>query len=63
VEPLVRLGLGAVDSLNGAARFLPAAASDALVGASTYAALSSGVELLARPFGALLYLSYAAALV
>jgi ABC-2 type transport system permease protein len=63
VEPLVRLGLGAVESLSGAARFLPGAASDALVGASTYSALSSGVELLSRPAGAALFLGYAAVLV
>ena len=63
VEPLIRLGLGAVDSLSGAARFLPGAASDALVGASTYSAMSSGVELLSRPAGSLLFLAYGAALV
>jgi hypothetical protein len=49
--------------LEGAARFLPGAASDALVGASTYAAMSSGVQLLDRPWGALLFLGYGAVLV
>jgi ABC-2 type transport system permease protein len=63
VEPLVRLGMGAVDSLRDAAQFLPGAASDALVGASTYSAMSSGVELLSRPAGALLFLVYSAVLV
>jgi hypothetical protein len=63
VEPLVRLGMSSIEGLEGAARFLPAAASDALVGASTYAAMSSGVQLLDRPWGAALFLAYAAGLV
>ncbi|HET9649803.1 MAG TPA: ABC transporter permease [Microlunatus sp.] len=62
VEPLLRLGFGAVESLHGAARFLPAAASDALVGASTYSAMTSGLELLSRPIGALLFAAYGALL-
>jgi hypothetical protein len=48
--------------LHGAARFLPAAASDALVGASTYSAMTSGLELLSRPIGALLFAAYGALL-
>lgn len=63
VEPLARLGLGAVDSLSGVARFLPGATSDALIGASTYAAMSPGVELLSRPWGALLFVAYGVILV
>ncbi|MFD1825253.1 MULTISPECIES: ABC transporter permease [Mumia] len=57
VEPIVRLGMSSVDMLEGAAKFLPGAASEALVGASTYASLGM-TDLLGRPAGALVFLGY-----
>ncbi|MGH1561533.1 ABC transporter permease [Mumia sp. DW29H23] len=57
VEPILRVGLSAVDALEGAAKFLPGAASEALVGASTYASLGLG-EVLGRVPGALVFLAY-----
>ncbi|KAA1425389.1 ABC transporter permease [Mumia zhuanghuii] len=57
VEPIVRLGLSAVDALEGVAKFLPGAASEALVGASTYASLGMS-DLLGRVPGALVFLAY-----
>ena len=57
VEPILRLGLSAVDALEGVAKFLPGAASEALVGASTYASLGMS-ELLDRWAGALVFLAY-----
>ena len=57
VEPILRLGMGAVELLEGAAKFLPGAASEALVGASTYASLGMS-DLLQRPAGALVFLAY-----
>ncbi|KHL18893.1 ABC-2 family transporter [Mumia flava] len=58
VEPIVRVGLSAVDSLASAAQFLPGAASEALVGASTYASFGSSGDVLGRLPGALVFLAY-----
>ncbi|MBW9207159.1 ABC transporter permease [Mumia sp. zg.B17] len=57
VEPILRVGFSAVDALEGVAKFLPGAASEALVGASTYASLGMS-ELLDRWAGALVFLAY-----
>ncbi|MCW2831589.1 MAG: hypothetical protein JWP31_2281 [Aeromicrobium sp.] len=57
VEPLLRLGLSAVDALEGVARFLPGAAAEAVVGSSLYTTGSS-VELLTRWQGALVMITY-----
>lgn len=57
VEPILRLALVSVDALEGVSRFLPIAASEALVGAGTYASLGMG-ELLGRVPGALVFLAY-----
>ncbi|WP_372593561.1 ABC transporter permease [Actinotalea sp.] len=45
VEPLVRLGLSAVESLSGIARWLPGAAGEAIAGASIYGAGDPGALL------------------
>ena len=45
VEPLVRLGLSAVDSLSEIARWLPGAAGEAIAGASVYGAGDPGALL------------------
>lgn len=58
VEPILRFGLGAVDALSGAGRLLPGAAAEAIVGASFYSA-SGLVDLLSRPAGAAVLLTYA----
>lgn len=58
VEPILRMGLGAVDALSAVSKFLPGAAAEALVGASLYA--TSGLaELLGRVEGGLVLLAYA----
>lgn len=59
VEPILRIGLTAVDALSGAQRFLPGAAAEALAGASLYST-SGMLDLLGRWQGALVLLGYAA---
>lgn len=63
VEPVGRVVLGAFDSLDGVAKFLPGAAADGLMGASFFGALGgeSG-ELLSRPAALLVLLAYAGVL-
>lgn len=59
VEPVLRIGLTAIDPLQGVQKFLPGAAAEALAGSSLYS--SSGmVSLLDRGWGALVLLGYAA---
>jgi len=60
VEPILRIGLVAIDPLVGAQKFLPGAAAEALAGSSLYS--STGMlGLLDRGPGALVLLAYAAA--
>jgi ABC-2 type transport system permease protein len=60
VEPILRIGLVAIDALEGAQKFLPGAAAEALAGSSLYS--STGMlGLLERGPGALVLLTYAAA--
>jgi len=59
VEPILRIGLAAVDSLAGAQKFLPGAAAEALAGSSLYSTAGM-VGLLGRGSGALVLLGYAA---
>lgn len=58
VEPILRIGLTAVDALSGAQKFLPGAAAEALAGASLYST-SGMLDLLSRWQGALVLLGYA----
>jgi ABC-2 type transport system permease protein len=59
VEPILRIGLVAVDALEGAQKFLPGAAAEALAGSSLYS--STGMlSLLDRGWGAVVLLAYAA---
>lgn len=58
VEPVLRIGLTALDPLAGAQKFLPGAAAEALAGSSLYS--STGMlGLLDRGWGALVLLAYA----
>lgn len=62
VEPILRTVSAFVESIASAGRFLPGAASDALVGASiysTFTATGSGVEPLEWWAGGLVMLAYA----
>lgn len=59
VEPILRMGLAAVDALSDVAKFLPGAAAEALVGASLYST-SGMLDLLGRVEGGLVLLAYAA---
>ena len=60
VEPILRIGLVAIDPLEGVQKFLPGAAAEALAGSSLYS--STGMlGLLGRGPGALVLLAYAAA--
>jgi hypothetical protein len=61
VEPIARLGLGAVDGLSVVGAYLPGAAADAVVGASLFGELTDG-DLLPAWGGALVLLAYAAGL-
>lgn len=60
VEPILRIGLAAVDALDGIARFFPGAAAEALVGASLYSTTGLA-DLLPRWAGAVVLVAYAAA--
>jgi len=64
VEPILRTVAAFIDGVSDVARFLPGAASDALVGASIYSSLAAPVsdEGLAWWVGGLLLLGYAAVL-
>ena len=62
VEPIARLGLGAVDSLSGVAAYLPGAAADAVVGTSVLGELGASVDALPAWGGALVLLAYAVVL-
>jgi hypothetical protein len=60
VEPVLRIGLVAIDPLAGAQKYLPGAAAEALAGSSLYS--STGMlGLLDRGWGAVVLLTYAAA--
>lgn len=54
VEPILRVGLGAVESLSGVSAYLPGAAGEAMVGTSFYA--ESGMSGLLPPWGGFLVL-------
>jgi ABC-type transport system involved in multi-copper enzyme maturation permease subunit len=59
VEPVLRIGLVAIDPLEGVQKFLPGAAAEALAGSSLYS--STGMlGLLDRGWGAVVLLGYAA---
>lgn len=58
VEPILRVGLGFIDSLSGVAAYLPGAAGEALVGSSFYAAAGAS-DLLPPWAGLLVLLGYA----
>lgn len=58
VEPILRVGLTAVDALAGVAKFLPGAAAEALVGESLYSTTGM-LDLLGRWEGAAILLVYA----
>jgi hypothetical protein len=59
VEPILRLGLTAVDALAGVQKFLPGAAAEALAGSSLYSSTGM-VQLLDRGWGAVVLVGYAA---
>lgn len=58
IEPILRVGLGFVESLSGVAAYLPGAAGEALVGTSFYVQSGAG-ELLPAWGGFLVLLGYA----
>jgi ABC-2 type transport system permease protein len=60
VEPILRIGLAAIDPLEGVQRFLPGAAAEALAGSSLYSS-TGALDLLDRGSGAVVLLAYAAA--
>ena len=62
VEPIARLGLGAVDALDAVGKFLPGAAADAVMGAGFLNDLGDGDDLLPRWAGLLVFSAYAALL-
>jgi hypothetical protein len=59
VEPILRIGLVAVDALEGVQKFLPGAAAEALAGSSLYSTTGM-LGLLDRGWGAVVLLAYAA---
>jgi ABC-2 type transport system permease protein len=58
VEPILRIGLVAVDALEGLQKFLPGAAAEALAGSSLYSTTGM-LGLLDRGWGAVVLLTYA----
>lgn len=58
VEPIARVGLGAVDGLSGVAAFLPGAAADGVIGSSFFSSTGAG-DLLSRGGGAVVLVAYA----
>ncbi|WP_460772879.1 ABC transporter permease [Microbacterium sp. GXF7504] len=58
VEPLLRLGGSLVEGVADAARFLPGAAGDALVGSSLFSAMAAGPDALPWWGGGLVLLGY-----
>jgi ABC-2 type transport system permease protein len=60
VEPILRIGLVALDPLAGVQKFLPGAAAEALAGSSLYSTTGM-LGLLDRGWGAVVLLAYAAA--
>jgi hypothetical protein len=60
VEPVLRIGLAAIDPLAGVQRFLPGSAAEALAGSSLYSTTGM-LGLLDRGWGAVVLLGYAAA--
>jgi ABC-2 type transport system permease protein len=63
VEPVARLALGAFDSVDGVAKYLPGAAADGLMGASFFGALGDeSADLLSRPAALVVLLAYAGVL-
>lgn len=59
VEPLLRLGGSFVEALSDAARYLPGAAGDALVGSSVFGAMAVGGSTLEWWAGGAVLLGYA----
>ena len=60
VEPIARIALAAFDPVSGLAKYLPASAADAVIGASVFDAFGGGgEELLSRPGGLLVMVAYA----
>ena len=59
VEPILRVGFAAVDSLSEVAKFFPGAAAEALVGSSLYSTTGM-LSLLGRGEGAAVLVAYAA---
>lgn len=62
VEPIARLALGAFDSTDAVARFLPGAAADGLIGSSLFGELGGSGDLLSRPAALAVLLAYAGGL-
>ncbi len=63
VEPIARVALGAFDSLDSVAKFLPGAAADGLIGASLLGEMGGGSgELLSRGPALVVLLCYAGGL-
>ena len=58
IEPILRIGFGAVDALSGVAKFFPGAAAEALVGSSLYSETGL-LELLSHWQGAAVLMTYA----
>jgi hypothetical protein len=59
VEPVLRIALGAVDALDGVAKWLPGAAGEAIVGTSFYSVTGAGGDLLGRWQGLVVLVGYA----
>ncbi len=59
IEPIARVVGATVEPLSGVAQFLPGAAADAVLGASFFATLGPGNDLLPRWAGVLVLVGYA----